>query len=85
LGTIKIEMPNWSVGIRKTHVPGFNVKKVLITSAKGCSRSRRLFEFADGSLLYLVGCVLRVAVLSLHRWNGDLGLQIADGISLWML
>jgi hypothetical protein len=78
-------MPNWSVGIRKTHVPGFNVKKVLITSAKGCSRSRWLFVFADGSLLYLVGCVLRIALLSLYRWNGGLQLQIADGISLWTL
>jgi hypothetical protein len=34
LGTIKIEMPNWSVGIRKTHVSVFGVKNLIFTAAR---------------------------------------------------
>jgi hypothetical protein len=47
-------MPNRSVGIRKTHVPRFDVKKVLFTAAYDCCRSRRLFEFVYGDLLKLL-------------------------------
>jgi hypothetical protein len=34
LGTIKIEMPNWSVGIRKTHVSVIDEKKMMFTAAR---------------------------------------------------